>query len=195
MPYFFLLLFWAVFYFTHTFFARLKLKRKFQRIMGKAYKWYRFFYTLWSSLLFLAIFLYAASIPAERLFTGTDFTQYLGLMGAGIGTIILIKSFKNFSLWKFSGLVPHDDLEEKQELVVVGIHKHLRHPIYLGLTFIFVGYLLFTPTLASLVHLVALMLYLPVGIYYEEKKLIAIFGEKYKEYQATVPALIPRFTR
>ncbi|WP_262712101.1 methyltransferase family protein [Litoribacter populi] len=119
----------------------------------------------------------------------------MGLMAAGIGTIILIKSFKNFSLWKFSGIVPHDDLKEKQELVVEGIHKYLRHPIYLGLIFIFSGYLLFTPTWTSLIHLIALAIYLPVGINYEEKKLIAIFGAKYTAYKSNVPALLPRFTK
>jgi len=113
-------------------------------------------------------------------------------MLAAFGTIILVKSFKNFSGKRFAGLTPHDDLEIKEELIQTGIHGYIRHPIYAGLILIFTGYFLFSPTLASLIHVGMLMLYLPIGIYLEEKKLLAIFGQAYKNYQSNVPALIPR---
>jgi methanethiol S-methyltransferase len=193
MRYLLLILSWVLFYFTHTYFARLKLKRKFQQHMGKAYNWYRFFYTTASTVIFLGIFVYSATIPPLWLLSQEGFMQYLGLMAAGIGTIILIKSFKHFPMLKFIGIPPHNDLKEENKLVVKGIHQHLRHPIYLGLIFIFMGFFLFTPNLTSLIHFLALVVYLPFGIYYEEKKLIAIFGAEYIKYKEEVPALIPRF--
>ena len=195
MSYIILLLSWAIFYFSHSYLASLKIKRNIHRLMGKGYKWYRFFYSTVSLLLFLGIFLYAATIPAFLLFSTSGAMEYLALMLSGIGTIILIKSFKYFKPLRFLGLPPHDDLHEKQHLVVKGIHRYLRHPIYLGLIFIFLGYFLFLPALASLIHLVALLTYIPIGIYFEEKKLISIFGSAYQDYKEEVPALIPKLTK
>jgi protein-S-isoprenylcysteine O-methyltransferase Ste14 len=43
----------------------------------------------------------------------------------------------------------------------------------------------------SLTSAIAITIYLFVGIYFEEKKLIEVFGEKYKKYQHDVPMLIP----
>jgi len=163
--------------------------------MDKQYKWYRFFYSTVSLLMFLAVFLYAATIPTELLFTSGAVLEYMALMLSGIGTIILIKSFKYFGLTRFIGLPPYDDLHEKQQLIIKGIHRHLRHPIYLGLIFIFLGYFLFLPAIASFIHLVALVIYIPIGIYFEEKKLITIFGSAYLDYKREIPAIIPKFIK
>jgi len=195
MSYIILLLSWAVFYFSHSYLASLKIKRNIHRLMGKQYKWYRFFYSTVSFLLFLGIFLYAATIHSGLLFTPSGGIQYLALMLSGIGTIIIIKSFKYFGALRFLGLPPHDDLHENQQMIVKGIHRHLRHPIYLGLIFIFLGYFLYLPAIASLMHLIALLIYIPIGVYFEEKKLIAIFGSAYQDYKEEVPAYIPKFTK
>lgn len=195
MSYFILLLCWAIFYFSHSYLASLKIKRNIHRLMGKGYKWYRFFYSTLFLILFLGIFLYAAIIPAILLFTPSGGMQYIALMLSGIGTILLIKAFKYFRPLQFFGLPPHNDLLEDQQLIIKGIHRHVRHPIYLGLIFIFLGYFLFLPSIGSLIHLVSLLVYLPLGIYFEEKKLITIFGSAYRDYRKKVPALIPKFTK
>ncbi|MFT6214861.1 MAG: protein-S-isoprenylcysteine O-methyltransferase Ste14 [Roseivirga sp.] len=38
----------------------------------------------------------------------------------------------------------------------------------------------------------ALLIYLPIGIYLEEKKLIQTYGKAYIKYKEEVPALIPK---
>ena len=52
MNYIYLILLWAVFYASHSFLASGKLKRKLESKLGKAYKWYRLFYSLFSLLFF-----------------------------------------------------------------------------------------------------------------------------------------------
>lgn len=190
--YVYLILFWTVFYLHHSLFASLNIKRKIKALVKKAYLWNRLLYTGIASILFFGIFIYSGTIEPNLLLHPTDVLTYLGYMLAAFGTIILVKSFKNFSGKRFAGLTPHDDLEIKEELIQTGIHGYIRHPIYAGLILIFTGYFLFSPTLASLIHVGMLMLYLPIGIYLEEKKLLAIFGQAYKNYQSNVPALIPR---
>ncbi|UJP66186.1 methyltransferase family protein [Mongoliitalea daihaiensis] len=189
--YLYLIMLWIIFYTHHTLFASLNIKRKIKALVKKAYLWNRLSYSIISGALFLGIFIYAGTLKPIMLLQTSDILTYIGYMLAAFGTIILVKSFKNFSGKRFAGLTPHDDLEQKDTLIQSGIHGVIRHPIYAGLVLIFIGYFLFSPTLGSLIHMIMLMLYLPIGIHFEEKKLIQVFGNDYLTYKRQVPALIP----
>jgi protein-S-isoprenylcysteine O-methyltransferase Ste14 len=195
MEYITLALGWIVFYASHTLLASLNIKRKFRLWMGAQYKWYRLIYSLLAAFLFLGLFVYAGSITPNWVFTPSDGSTYFGYMLATVGTIIAVKSMKEISVSRFIGWHPHDDLKEKDELIVNGWYRYVRHPLYLALILIFLGYFLYVPNLASMVHLLALLLYLPPGIYFEEKKLIAIYGQGYIDYQNNVPPILPRFKK
>jgi len=192
MTHLLLILFWGIFYSLHTLLASLSIKKKMKNRIGKTYVWYRLIYSLFSSIGLLAILVYGSMIEKRRLLAITDFTTYLGYMFAAFGTIIIVKSLKHFSLSALVCLRAHDDLEEQPEFVRKGMHAYIRHPLYAGLLLIFLGFFFFDPILASLVHLICLIVYLPAGIYFEEKKLIQIFGESYAQYKKEVPALCPR---
>jgi protein-S-isoprenylcysteine O-methyltransferase Ste14 len=191
MNYILLALSWIVFYTLHSILAASKLKRILQGKWGNAYKWYRLVYTLISSLLFLGIMIQALLIPKTVLIPKGDLTDYLGYMLAGFGTIILTKSSKNYSIKRFLGFQPSE--KEDETLVTTGLYSKVRHPLYAGLILIFLGYFLFAGTISSAVHLGCLLLYLPFGIYFEEKNLVIQFGEAYQKYKSAVPSLIPRF--
>lgn len=195
MSYLVLVFLWALFYITHSIFASLNFKQKMKSWLGKAYVWYRLLYSLFSTVLFLYIFIYASALEKWALLAITDMTTYIGFMLAAMGTIILVKAFKNFSTPKFVGLKPHDDLKDTGEFIHTGIHSYIRHPIYSGLILIFLGYFFYQPFMSSLIHFLCLIIYLPFGISYEEKKLIILFGEKYEKYKINVPSLIPRLTK
>ncbi|RPA67708.1 isoprenylcysteine carboxylmethyltransferase family protein [Cyclobacteriaceae bacterium YHN15] len=189
--YLYLALFWAVFYFLHTYLANLEFKIWLRTKLRFAYKYYRLIYSLFSTLYFLFILLYGTSLEKKYVLGMTDLTTYLGYMLAAFGTIILVKAFKHFSLSTFSGMKPHDDLEEVHVFVRKGLHQYIRHPLYAGLVLIFLGFFFFEPVLASLIHLACLVIYLPFGIYFEEKKLIRIYGDTYIQYKKEVPAILP----
>jgi len=195
MSHLILVVLWAIFYFLHSLFASLNIKRKLQGKMGNSYKWYRLIYSFSSTVLFLAIFVYAGVFESKMLLTPTPRLTYLAFLTAGLGTIILVKAFKHFQSMEFIGLVPQDDLDKKGDLIRKGIHQYVRHPIYSGLILIFLGYFFYLPTISSLIHLALLLAYLPFGIFFEEKKLIEVFGEDYRKYRQEVPSLIPFKTK
>jgi len=73
-----------------------------------------------------------------------------------------------------------------------GLHKYVRHPLYFG-TLLFVwGLFLLLPALSNLIAVVALTVYVLIGIQLEETKLFLEYGEEYKQYSKRVPMLIPK---
>jgi protein-S-isoprenylcysteine O-methyltransferase Ste14 len=72
---------------------------------------------------------------------------------------------------------------------VVAFYKYTRHPLYLG-TLIGIWS---TPvmTITHLCYALLLTGYIMVGVYYEEKDLVRVFGEKYIQYRKSTPAIIP----
>lgn len=78
----------------------------------------------------------------------------------------------------------------QKELVTTGVYGIVRHPMYLAGILIFT----FNPhiTVNSLAVSVLADLYFFFGVLIEERRFLAIFGDRYQEYMARVPRLLPR---
>jgi methanethiol S-methyltransferase len=181
---------WAVFYFLHSVLAASKLKRILMEKLGNHYKWYRLSYTILSILLFTGIFFQALFLPQIQLWPSSPMLNWVGYIVATLGVIIISRSLKEIRVIEFLGL---SQIEKKENLKLEtgGIYSKMRHPMYLGIFLIFLGYFMVSGSLAALVHLVCLVVYLPFGIHFEEKNLIVLFGESYQTYQSQVPAFFP----
>ncbi|MFW9986042.1 MAG: methyltransferase family protein [Candidatus Odinarchaeota archaeon] len=77
-------------------------------------------------------------------------------------------------------------------LVTVGIFAYVRHPMYLGYILAYLGCILGTLSLLSLIPwLFIIRLYIKM-VNYEEQRLEQRFGEEYTEYKRKVPKWLLR---
>ena len=179
-----LLLLWLGYYGMHSALASKRVKQ----LTKLGNRTYRLLYTFISTVLFIILLFISVMIYTMLMFAPGAVSNYLGLMLAATGLFIIKRAFRAYSFREFIGLKK----SEYSQLVTTGIQSKVRHPLYLGSLLIAIGYVLFNPLFSSLVVLVALIIYLPFGIRWEEKKLTEAYGHQYEQYKEKVPALFPR---
>ena len=182
---------WILYGVLHSMLASLAVKNLVQKNWPGLNRYYRLGYTIFSFISLGALLWFQFSLDTFLLFQRTGLTNTIGLVMGISGLVLMVHCIKKyfFSLSGIRSLVSHDD---GAELQISGIHRYVRHPLYLG-TFAFVwGMFLFLPNLSWLIATVVLTGYTLIGIRLEERKLLTIFGEQYRRYQEEVPMLIPR---
>lgn len=192
--YILLAILWTGYCVVHSILAATSFKQRVQLLFGKNYKYYRLFYNLYAVATLVIVILYQLSFTSAELFHPVLITKIAGIIIMLTGLVIMSICIYNYFLQE-SGLLwlNPDETKRKNELIVTGIHKKVRHPLYLG-TFIFVwGILVFFPTVSMLIADSIITIYTLIAIQFEENKLIKEYGEIYKEYKRKVPMIIPRF--
>lgn len=116
-------------------------------------------------------------------FLQSDYLEFLGLKQAWKGL---------FALLGRATRQPNLELFGTHRLVTNGVYAWVRHPLM-------VGGLLFLMTsgssLNNLMYTVMYATYMVIGGYYEERRLLRIFGQDYARYRARVGAFVPRVWR
>jgi len=163
--------------------------------MGKNYKHYRLFYTLFAFISLIAIIYYQIRIETIKLFLPTTVSYVLGGLVTITGLVIMMICIGKYfvSLSGIKSLV--QEHSGSSQLIITGIHRYVRHPLYLG-TFIFIwGLLILFPQLSLLMANTIITGYTLAALKWEEAKLIAEFGDDYRSYKQNVPAILPRLSR
>lgn len=140
------------------------------------------------------VVLFALTFPWRRVVLYQSRWAWIGgvLFIAG-GLFLYSRARRGFSPMQLSG---HHELEperHEQKLVVDGIRRHVRHPIYLGHLCEMIAWSLGTGLLVCWGLTAFAVITGAMMIRTEERELVERFGESYREYQKKVPAIIPRY--
>ncbi|MGF1475906.1 MAG: methyltransferase family protein [Geminicoccaceae bacterium] len=109
------------------------------------------------------------------------------------GTVILVIGLRGYDLSRFAGTEQwrrgrSENQNGIEPLNTGGLNAHVRHPLYAGGLMLLWGSVTDAFSLSTAFWASA---YLAVGIVLEERKLITLYGDAYRQYRARVPALIP----
>jgi len=186
----YLTLIMSSYYFTHSFFLHPPVKKFFIEKLSFSFRAYRILFNVFATLGLVIIYLYSKEIN-DPLWVDYLPLKLLGVAVIFLGVFVTYKSFENYNLKEFVGLTSESTDTLQNNLVIDGYHRFVRHPVYFATLLIFLGYLLYSPTLTSLIYLIVTLFYLQIGIHLEEIKLIAKFGGNYVNYRSEVPKLFP----
>lgn len=185
-----LALLWFIYCILHSALASRPVKQKLQQKLTKNYKYYRIFYTVFSFVFLAAVIWFQISMATIQLFQLTSWMLLAGAVISFFGLTLMLVCIKKY-FFNLSGLRSLIEENNSGALIVSGVHKYVRHPLYLG-TFAFIwGLFLLLPYLSLLIANTIITIYTLIGIELEEKKLIAEFGDRYVQYRKKVPKLIP----
>ena len=182
-----------VIYFTlHSWLASLRLKKFVANHWPNFMPAYRLTYNIVSVVLLIPLLWLMGQNPGPLLWQWQGVMSLImnGLMLVAIGGFIWsLRSYDNmvflgWTQWKNR----HHGTEDPDRLFISSLHRFVRHPWYF---FILVILWVQDMYLAQLITYGLITLYLVVGSYLEERKLITQFGKAYQLYCQKVPGLVP----
>lgn len=82
--------------------------------------------------------------------------------------------------------------DRNAELVTDGIYSQVRHPLYLATLLVFSAFALIYPFPIVIVFSLSMISYTMIGAYFEERKLLKHYGDKYLDYKKTAGFILPK---
>ncbi|TPQ33829.1 hypothetical protein C2U70_18525 [Bradyrhizobium guangdongense] len=182
----------SLFAVQHSGMARQGFKKLFARFASPALE--RSTYVLLASLTLILLFWQWQPITAVVWNVETPVLAYAAIAGGFIGWLIVLYStflISHFELFGLTQVVTHfvGRVVEPMKFKTPGLYGLIRHPIYLG--FIVAFWSAPTMTLGHLLFAAVTTAYIFVGIWLEERDLVAMFGDQYRLYRQKVAMLIP----
>lgn len=182
-----LLFLWSLYFILHSLLAAEPVKHWLQRVSGISRQTYRVVYNLISLFGLLGLLWFHIRFVCPTFYEITTTIIVAGAVLMLVGVAIMIQSAKEYELSSFLGLSKETDMP----LQIKGLHKYMRHPLYSGTLLFFIGVCIAFPFYKNWYLLQLMIVYLFIGMWLEERKLIHVFGDEYRNYMKQVKRLIP----
>jgi len=187
---FWLILAVAIWGILHSILASTGVKDLFRRAFGSGFmKSYRLLYNVYAVVSVLPVLYLMITLPDEALYQVPVPYDYVMRVGQGASAFLLFVAVLQTDVFSFVGLRQLFEEERPGKLITSGLYRFVRHPLY---TFsLLILWLSPNMSMNSFVAYLAFTLYILVGVYFEERKLLREFGQEYAEYRSITPMLIP----
>jgi protein-S-isoprenylcysteine O-methyltransferase Ste14 len=186
------LLLMSLFAVQHSVMARKPFKQWWAQFVPATVE--RSTYVLLASLALILLFWQWRPIPAVvwQIANPSLATAMLCLSLAGwllvLVSTFIINHFELFGLHQVVNNLSGKTLPEAH-FKTPSIYRYVRHPIYLG--FIIAFWAAPTMTAGHLLFAAVTTAYIFVGIFLEERDLVALFGDQYRQYRERVGMIVP----
>jgi methanethiol S-methyltransferase len=177
----------------HSWLASRSVKDMLERWFGPSIsRIYRLFFNIIGFLTLLPVFWLVQALPNKNLYTipppwifVTSALEFLAVLGLLVGVL----QTGAMSFFGLKQIYQPEVTGKPAHLVVNGLYRWVRHPLYTcALLFIWLSPHMSVNWLA---FDLSASLYILIGIQFEERKLLADFGENYTKYRKLTPMLIP----
>ena len=195
MNYLLVVVLWASYCALHSFLISVGFTALMTRLLKNYYAFYRLFYVVISFILLVPLIRFTGKFESQAIITYNaplSVARYALMSGALV--MFFWAFFLDYDSLSFFGIRQILNFGKPKttatpvELKRNGLLGMVRHPMYLAL----IVYLWCqTFRVVDLVINTLLTLYVLIGTWLEERKLVSEFGEAYLRYQRQVPMLIP----
>ncbi|MDY6987122.1 MAG: NnrU family protein [Thermodesulfobacteriota bacterium] len=194
MPYVALAVLWIAWCVLHSAMICPSVTTYFRRRFKRGFRFYRLLFNVVALATMAPIVFYEKAIDGGWMLWWQGTGRVIQVFLVGVGFWLFFSGARHYDLWQFLGIrqiregFSTKSLTGGQDIDTRGILGIIRHPWYAG------GIVLIWTrdvTSATLITNIVLTVYLIVGAYLEERKLIMEYGDKYREYQKRVPMFIP----
>ena len=121
---------------------------------------------------------------------GFSFFRVIGVIFIAAGLPVLLDSFARFAI---QGLGTPAPIAAPERLVVTGLYRHVRNPIYVAVLLLIFGQGLLFASVPLLEYGIVVWLGFFAFVFFSEEPVLrAQFGDQYREFCANVPRWLPR---
>lgn len=194
MDYLLLVLLWMVWCAVHSFLISLTVTEFLRRRFESVFRYYRIFFNVFSTVTLVPVLFYSYSLRGAPIVTWSGPWRMVPIVLWAVALFFFAAGARRYDLLQFLGVRQIKDpsacsvLTEDCTLDTDGVLALVRHPWYTGVLLVVWARPL---DLAAICTSSVISGYLLVGTILEERKLVALFGRQYTDYQQRVSMLFP----
>lgn len=188
---------WGAFGLFHSMTVSEPYERWARGVLGdkRFQAYHRLLFTLFSAVATAAVLLHVRSLPDAPLYRLDGWVRFLfhGVQILGAGLLLWtpwdLKEFIGLRQWERHRKGEGEAPGRNDRLFTGKGYGLVRHPLYLGCSLL----LAFHPvqTRNNAATAAAVLAYFYIGTFFEERRLVRTFGEKYRAYRKRVPRFLP----
>lgn len=182
----------ALFGVQHSVMARPEFKRRWTKIIPQPIE--RSTYVLFTSIVLVTLYVFWQPITVTmwNVESGAGKVILYSIFGLGWAISVfvsyLINHFELFGLQQVYFNLRQQMISESR-FITPSLYKIVRHPMQFGM--IMGLWAIPHMTVAHFLFASGMTVYIVIGVHYEERDLVKVFGEEYRGYQTRVPKLLP----